>query len=369
MELKKLQKNTINMRNKLVSIILPVYNGEKYLKSSIESCLNQSYKNIELIIINDTSSDSSGEIAEEYAKKLHNVQVIHNTTNLKLPASLNIGLSKAKGEYLTWTSHDNLYDKTAIEELISNINGNDIVYSNYRRIDEDGNIISEINLPDINYLFIGNCIGASFLFTKSIYKKVGGYNKDLFLIEDYDFWVKAKLKGANFFHLTKSLYSYRIHQSSLTNSRKNDILNAEIKYLKQLLNIQSDALYFHFKRNILINDFTINELIDLSMGWHKLILKLINDLQVSIDFISKFLKAKVKNHLILIYIANIVFKNIKIEANYEFINYYKKFLSNIPCVQVDSHKEIYIYFNYLRMNIANENGISMLLEMIVKEKK
>lgn len=368
MELKKLQKNTINMRNKLVSIILPVYNGEQYLKNSIESCLNQTYNNIEIIIVNDASTDNSVQIIEEYARTYKNIKVLHNQVNKKLPASLNIGLSSATGEYLTWTSDDNIFDATAIEELVLAIQKYDIVYSNYRRIDMDGNLIGEVTLPKIDFLLIGNCIGASFLFTKNIYKKLNGYDENLFLIEDYDFWVRAKLNKAKFFHICKSLYSYRIHSTALSN-KKDEIVFMELKYFEQLLNIQNKSLFFHFKKNILINEFSQTELMILSRGWYKLIDKIVNELSQSISFIVQILMTRVKNHLIIIYIAKDILKDIKIEANCEFIEFYQNLFNDINYLKVDTHKKIYLYYKKKKMNITKEEGMKQLLEIIFKEKR
>lgn len=84
----------------LVSIVLPVYNGEKYLASAIESILAQSYRNWELILVNDCSTDRSLEIMENYAGKDARIRVVQNAENLKLPRSLNAGFAEAKGNIL-----------------------------------------------------------------------------------------------------------------------------------------------------------------------------------------------------------------------------------------------------------------------------
>ena len=90
----------------LISIVLPVYNGEQYIDKAVESIIGQTYKNWELILVNDCSTDHTLEILEEYAGKDVRIRIINNTHNLKLPASLNVGFENAKGRYLTWTSDD-----------------------------------------------------------------------------------------------------------------------------------------------------------------------------------------------------------------------------------------------------------------------
>ena len=103
--------------SKLISIILPTYNGEKYIRESIDSILNQTYKNWELIIVNDCSTDQTPTIVDEYATKDSRIKIINNAMNLKLPKSLNIGFKEAKGEYYTWTSDDNIFKPTALEVM------------------------------------------------------------------------------------------------------------------------------------------------------------------------------------------------------------------------------------------------------------
>ena len=100
-----------------VSIVLPTYNGEKFIKESIESVLNQTFEDWELIIVDDCSTDGTLEIIKEYLKKDYRIHLIHNETNRKLPLSLNIGFRKSMGEYLTWTSDDNIYHADAIEKM------------------------------------------------------------------------------------------------------------------------------------------------------------------------------------------------------------------------------------------------------------
>ena len=111
---------------KLVSIVLPTYNGEKYLADSIESVISQTYKNWELIIINDCSTDKTLEIAQSYAAKDNRIKVYSNDENLKVPKSLNRGFSLANGKYFTWTSDDNMYKPKAIEYMVNYlVNNND----------------------------------------------------------------------------------------------------------------------------------------------------------------------------------------------------------------------------------------------------
>ena len=104
----------------LISIVLPIYNGEKYMKQSIDSVINQTYANWELLIVDDGSTDNTAAIAREYAEKDNRIKYYKNPQNMRLPKTLNRGFSLATGDYLTWTSDDNYYYPTALEKNVHN---------------------------------------------------------------------------------------------------------------------------------------------------------------------------------------------------------------------------------------------------------
>lgn len=212
------------MKNK-ISIILPTYNGEKFISNAIQSILKQSYKNIELIIVNDCSKDNTLQIISEYASKDSRIKIIHNKHNLKLPHSLNIGFAEATGEYLTWTSDDNTYHPNALEKMAliltehSNI---DLVYTDFSIIDITGNLIKKVSENDPSEIRFHCNVGACFLYRSTLAEKVGKYDLNMFLAEDYDFFIRC-YKNGMFFHLPEDLYNYTQHEASLTSTRTLDI--------------------------------------------------------------------------------------------------------------------------------------------------
>lgn len=210
----------------LVSIILPVYNGAKHIHKSINSILSQDYKNIELIIVNDCSTDETLNIINSFAQNDSRINIISNTSNLKLPGTLNVGFANANGLYLTWTSDDNMYKPNAITTMVSALSSNpdaDMVYSNYTNIDSNDKEISFGNLSDNpDSLITGNCCGACFLYSKKIAKLVGEYDATLFLAEDYDYWIRIHSIG-KIIHINDNLYYYRRHADSLTETKKDKI--------------------------------------------------------------------------------------------------------------------------------------------------
>lgn len=209
----------------LVSIILPVYNGEKFLSTSIESCLDQTYKNWELLIIDDGSSDGSADIARSYVEKDHRIKYYPNPENMKLPRTLNRGFSLAKGEYLTWTSDDNYYRAEAIEKMVSVLQKTDagMVFTACSAIDEKDNFLFLNRAPrDCQHaIWDYNFVGACFLYTRKTYETVGEYDPDVFLCEDYDYWLRifARFEVA---YIDEDLYAYRQHGGALSQTHKKE---------------------------------------------------------------------------------------------------------------------------------------------------
>jgi glycosyltransferase involved in cell wall biosynthesis len=200
------------------TIVLPVWNGEKYLEGAIKSILAQTYKDFELILVNDRSTDSSPQIADSFAKQDGRIKVIHNSQNLKLPASLNEGFKIARGRYLTWTSDDNLLHPDFLETLLHEIEAGDadIVYSDFNCIDHEGRFLEVSHVGEAERLVGLNVIGASFLYKREVHERLSGYHTDKFIYEDYDFWVRAFLAGFKFQKSACVVYDYRRHANSLT---------------------------------------------------------------------------------------------------------------------------------------------------------
>jgi glycosyltransferase involved in cell wall biosynthesis len=200
----------------LISIILPVYNGEEFLHEAIGSCLNQSIENWELIIVDDCSLDQSIKIAKDYQTRDNRIKIVENKVNKKLPFSLNAGFKLAKGDYITWTSDDNLLKPSFLENLLNRLiqTKSDFIYSNYDIIDKYGNHIKNQTVGITEELLFQNIIGPSFLGKASVFKN-NFYDVDLFRIEDYAFWL-SNLPGLKCKSVEESLYKYRVHGSSLT---------------------------------------------------------------------------------------------------------------------------------------------------------
>lgn len=226
----------------LVSIVMPTYNRAHVLPYAIRSVLNQTYGNLELIIVDDNSSDNTSSIVESFQDK--RIKYIRNEPNLKLPRALNKGFSLAKGVYLTWTSDDNLYMDIAIERMVTTLNSADcdFVYADYflfAELDEAGNPVDARHdqLPDRLQLEKVNHVGACFLYTRNVYEQVGEYDPNLFLVEDYDYFIRVT-KRFSTCHISTPLYFFRRHDDALFCSRYAEVKAADVlvRHKNALLN-------------------------------------------------------------------------------------------------------------------------------------
>ena len=233
-----------------VSIVLPVYNGEKYLRESLDSILEQSFVDWELVIVNDCSTDSSIEIVEEYIKKDNRIRLINNDVNKKLPASLNIGFEQAKGEYLTWTSDDNIYLKTAIEKMVEYLDTHDdmLVCAGMKSIDENGKVFAEWGAYTDDFMFYLDGVGACFMYRREVIDDIGGYDTGMFLVEDYEYWLRILTHYGSIGYINEKLYLYRFHGNSLTGTRKRDIrtqlLRLRRRYFENIMNHYESDFYY-----------------------------------------------------------------------------------------------------------------------------
>jgi glycosyltransferase involved in cell wall biosynthesis len=251
------------MKSVKISIVLPTYNGQRFIKESIDSILNQTEKDWELIIVNDASSDDTLTIAKDYASKDKRISVISNDKNLKTSGSLNVGFSKARGGYLTWTSDDNIFKPKALEFMAKFLDENpkiDLISCNMDEIDEKGNFIKVFaNYQRSILQLITSCnVGACFMYRREIANKIGGYDQSLSNAEDYDYWCKIAANG-NIFYSNENFYKYRRNSSSISANKADQVaINANIirkRYSSELIKkykppyFKKAKIYYQLWRN------------------------------------------------------------------------------------------------------------------------
>jgi glycosyltransferase involved in cell wall biosynthesis len=206
-----------------VSIVLPTYNGAKYIRQSIDSCLKQTHKNIELIIVDDGSTDETPRIIKSYRDK--RIKYFRHKKNRGLPHALNAGFANAKGRYLTWTSDDNYYREDAIEKMLNflQVKNCEFVYCDYHTLkNEDISTQKLVSLPEQVAFENTNPVRACFLYSRRVKEIIGEYDPDTELAEDYDYWIRVS-KKFHICHLAEPLYFYRIHNESLYLSKFNEV--------------------------------------------------------------------------------------------------------------------------------------------------
>ena len=221
----------------LVSIVLPVYNGEAFLREALDSILAQTHHRFELIAVDDGSTDASGRILDEVAAADARVQVLHQP-NRKLPAALSAGFRRARGQYLTWTSADNRLAPDFLARMIAELERHpewDAAWANEHIIGEDGELLrgaswyvgyqqppgsGHVHFPvdpsELN-TWANNYVGAAFLYRDRVATLLGDYSRFRFGTEDYDYWMRLNalltLRHADF---TDPVYEYRFCSGSLT---------------------------------------------------------------------------------------------------------------------------------------------------------
>lgn len=223
------------MEQDLISIIVPVYNVQEYLKNCINSILNQSYKNIEIILVDDGSTDESSSICDLYVKKDNRIKVIHKE-NGGLSDARNMGIKSARGKYITFVDSDDYLDENYVKVLYILIteNNSDIACSRMKKTDslndkiinknEKINIYNSIDaIKEILYQRNIDNSAPSKLFKKDLFENIlfpVGY-----AFEDLDTMYKLFLQANKIVSTTNNYYLYYQRQGSILHTVKDKTIN------------------------------------------------------------------------------------------------------------------------------------------------
>lgn len=270
-----------------VSIVVPVYNVEKYLRQCLDSIINQTFKDIEIICINDCTPDNSQRILEEYAKKDNRISIVVNEENLGLGRTRNKSFNYINSDYVLFVDSDDWLELNAVEVLYEAITSTDsnIAYFNYRDVHEDTgkivetilkNVVSDTNLELEDKKVFTNKDIRNFSFRKipnlswfKLYKKSFLVNNNIYFapykFEDQIFSIKAKILSDKNVYVDKILYNYRIQQQSIMRTSQipffeiyNDIKNLliELNLHEELSNVFDEyviqTIVFSMKKMSLI---------------------------------------------------------------------------------------------------------------------
>lgn len=215
--------------NPLVSIVIPVYNGSNFLAEAIDSALAQTYKNIEILVVNDGSKDEGAteNVALSYGDKIK----YYLKPNGGVSSALNFGIQKMSGEYFSWLSHDDLYEPKKIEREVEELakiqdKENTIICCADSLMDVDGKpiyhptkrlegLFTGSDLFDIffsKHLVINGC---TLLIHKSLFERFGGFSQ-LRYIQDIECWIHFMLGGVSYCFIRDKLNKMRVHAGQVT---------------------------------------------------------------------------------------------------------------------------------------------------------
>ena len=265
----------------LVSIIVPVYNVEKYLMECLNSLVDQTYSNIEILLIDDGSKDSSGEICDDFAAKYKNVYSYHKK-NSGLGLTRNYGMNLIKGEYVTFVDSDDYLDKSAISSLVAGLdNGkNDTVIGGFTKVTDSGKKLyvekyssKKFTDGDIDTHLLVRMLGSSpnthdsirpsvwnTLYSVNIIKK----NK-LKFVSERDLISEDIVWDTDYYKFCRSVqiiaaatYYYRLNPTSLTQIYREDRFQKNVYFFEYMIKKLSSSIIYEDAKQRLSKNLFIN---------------------------------------------------------------------------------------------------------------
>ena len=347
-KIKEREKMMHEKNNPKVTIVIPVYNGEQYLKEAIDSALAQTYTNIEVLVVNDGSKDKTDEIAKSYGDKIKYIK----KANGGVASALNVAIKEMSGEYFSWLSHDDLYLPTKIEKEINALstleNKDTIIACNVDVVSYSLDLIRHNKIPDnakrsmACYLAFDQSVGlngCALLIPKKLFDKHGLFNEDLKVTQDYDMWFRFAAEE-EFFVIDDNLVLSRQHDNQGSKTMK------EVHY-------EVDNLHSRFISKIKVEDFLnfVDNDIDLCKKYYTQYLIAMNCKKSAIRTLVLYiniLMSQGKEKEALDFINKEFFANTNLELN-------KTLLSNIQ-----NSKPKLVFYN----NVWIKGGIERVLSKL-----
>lgn len=261
-----------------VSVIIPIYNAEKFISKTIESVIAQTYPDWEIIAVDDGSTDKTPAILNEYKKKLSKKLRIITQKNSGVSIARNTGIAAAEGKYIAFLDHDDLWTPEKLEKQVKLLDSNKelgLVYSDSYVIDGAGNLKKDTIFHGVkpfrgnvfNKLFYNNFIPCLTVVTrKEVLDKVGLFNLEYKIAEEYDLFLKIAERCSIDF-IEQPLAKYRIHGESFSKNieiavdedfqiitywlKKKPDLKKELKYAIKLKNarLRARLIKYHLKKH------------------------------------------------------------------------------------------------------------------------
>lgn len=211
--------------DRLVSVIMPVYNVEKYVEEAVRSIQNQTYKNLEIIVIDDGSTDNTFHIVESLLIEDKRIKLYKNEENLRIVKTLNKAISLATGEFIVRMDGDDISLPSRIETLLKFLLSHpeySLVGSAYEGINENGEYRGISTVPSSQFLInkvllLSSPVSHIWIAKKNIYAVLGGYRADT--VEDYDFLLRLHTMGYLFTNIPDVLYKVRLRDGNTASTQ------------------------------------------------------------------------------------------------------------------------------------------------------
>lgn len=237
----------------LVSIVVPTYNSEEYILETIESVKKQTYKNWELIVIDDCSKDKTQEILES-SKEEKRIKVINLNKNSGAGIARNIGIKEAKGKYIAFLDSDDIWDKKKLEKQISFMEENkyEFTFTDFHRIDEMGKIIKRLKVPKVTTynknLYYNTIQTSTVIYNQEKLGKI--YFPEIRKRQDYGLFQEI-LRKTNAYGLNEDLMTYKIRKESLSYDKR-ELIKWQWKFYREVLKLGRFKSTFHLSLYIII---------------------------------------------------------------------------------------------------------------------
>jgi glycosyltransferase involved in cell wall biosynthesis len=225
------------MQLPLISVVIPVYNREVYLQKTLDSVKNQTYPNIEVIIVDDGSTDGSGRIAKQ------NKDLVYlNQTNQGPAAARNTGIKAARASLITFLDSDDIWDKRALSTLYKGLLNNSkihVVEGMFQNVEYLGAEMKLIDAPRYS------CFLGSILVKREVFEKVGYFNEQLILAEDIDWYVRCWEHGIIKERVNFITTFYRQHKKNITHTNGKALFYRSLMYQSKIERQRTQGIKIH----------------------------------------------------------------------------------------------------------------------------
>ncbi len=310
----------MNSHNQLVSVIMSVYNAEKYLRDTLESICSQTYPHIELIIVDDASTDSSLEIIQEFSERL-NVNIIKHSKNMKLAFSLNEAIELSKGDFLARMDADDIMPPDRIKIQVEYLNSHPKITVVGGQAVKIGMESSRLSYPltheeiKAQLLFENALAHPAVMVRKNILYK---YDTNCLAGQDYDLWSKLIWK-VEFANVSDIVLNYNVHDKQTRFVLNTYQLESANKARINMLN-HINSNYTDEKINVFLGFCNVSENYDISVIVD-LLLEMINDNSNYNNFNDSALKFAVKNKFEKYIITNLARNKISLSTALKWLRY------------------------------------------------